>query len=329
MDWKNWGDRLRRLRLERGLTQQELGERLGVSRNTVNRWEIGGRRPSSAMQEKLARVFNVTIHALLHDRLVAVKMLTFDVARAFPLAERQTIPVIRLMMATDDARHLQKLLIIARERAADAPPAEEGIVNGELGHLFRLLCGHLHEAKDAFLALEQTDPQLLDAMVHQDTDGAAALKFVREIYGEKPLRRHQKVFLDAVRNFVAFHYNDAMLRRALQKHIAAGHLDGTVTLSPHAGIGRYTMTDRLATLLLSDELGGQFEGFHERFAEKVGVVIALAGALGYVVDLLVGRLVLDTDADDVKTEEGVVRLDPLVERARRAVMAARKAGGAR
>ena len=329
MDWKNWGDRLRTLRLERGLTQQELGGRLGVSRNTVNRWEIGGRRPSSAMQEKLAHIFNVTIHALLHDRLVAVKLLTFDVARAFPLTDRHTVPVIRLMMATDDARHLQKLLIIARERAADAPPAEEGIINGELGHLFRLLCGHLHEAKGAFLALEGADAQLLDAVVRGDKDGVPALKFARAIYREKPPRPHQKVFLDAVRNFVAFHYNDALLRRALQKHIAAGHLEGSVTLSPHAGIGRYTMTDRLATLLLSDELGGQLEGFQERFADKVGVVIALAGALGYVVDLLVGRLVLDTDAGDVKTEEGVVRVDPLVERARRAVMAARKSGGTR
>lgn len=116
MDWKGWGDRLRTLRLERGWTQNHLAEMLGVSRNSVNRWEMGDRRPSMKMLEKLSRIFKVTIHSLLHDKLVAVKRLTFDAGQAFPLGQPYAVPVIGLMMATDDARHLQKLLIIARER---------------------------------------------------------------------------------------------------------------------------------------------------------------------------------------------------------------------
>jgi transcriptional regulator with XRE-family HTH domain len=328
MDWKSWGDRLRTLRTQREWTQSQLGAMVSVSRNTVNRWEIGDRRPSMRVLEKLARVFSVTIHALLRDRLVAVKRLTFDAARAFPLSESYTVPVIGLMMATDDARHLQKLLIIGREKSDEAPDAERAIVNGELGHLFRLLCGHLHEAKEAFLSLERKNPQLLDGVVKEDPDGVAALRSIRKIYAEKPTAK-RKPFMAAVRNFVAFHYNEAMLGRALRKHLAVGHLEGAVTLSPRAGIGRYTMTDGLATLLLSDELGGQIGDFEDRFGQKVGDVIALAGALGYVVDLLVGYLVLGTNAADVKTEDGVVRVDPLIEQARRAIMAERAKAGTR
>lgn len=322
MDWKSWGDRLRTLRLERDWTQSQVAEMLGVSRNTVNRWEMGDRRPSMKMLEKLARMLKVTIQGLLHDKLVAVKRLTFDAGRAFPLGETYAVPVIGLMMATDDARHLQKLLIIAREKATEAPEAEQAIVNGELGHLFRLLCGHLHEAKDAFLALEKKSPGLLEAAVQHDPAGAAELAFVRSIYHQKPVGK-RKLFIDAVRNFVAFHYNEAMLGRALRKHLLAGHLGGAVILSPHAGIGRYSMTDALAALLLSDELGGQLGDFPGRFLQKVDEVVKLAGALGYVVDHVVGYLVLEKNQQEVKTEDAVVRVDPLIERARRAVAAER------
>lgn len=90
-------------------------------------------------------------------------------------------------------------------------------------------------------------------------------------------------------------------------------------LSPHAGLGRYAMTDTLATLLLSDELGGQAGAFEEVFMQKVGEVIALAGALGRVVDHLLGYVLLEKGTQPVKTEDAVVRIDPLIERARREV----------
>jgi transcriptional regulator with XRE-family HTH domain len=38
------GDELKALRIKLGLTQEELGERLGVTRVTVARWEIGLRK---------------------------------------------------------------------------------------------------------------------------------------------------------------------------------------------------------------------------------------------------------------------------------------------
>ena len=38
------GDELKQLRTRLGMTQEELGQRLGVARVTVARWEIGLRR---------------------------------------------------------------------------------------------------------------------------------------------------------------------------------------------------------------------------------------------------------------------------------------------
>ena len=41
MDLIRFGSFLAQLRREKGLTQQSLGERLGVTNKTVSRWETG------------------------------------------------------------------------------------------------------------------------------------------------------------------------------------------------------------------------------------------------------------------------------------------------
>lgn len=38
----DFGGKLKEIRLSRGLTQRELGERIGVSGNLVSNWEMGG-----------------------------------------------------------------------------------------------------------------------------------------------------------------------------------------------------------------------------------------------------------------------------------------------
>ena len=49
---------LRRLRMERGFLQREIGERLGVSYATVCRYETRTIRVDRKKQEKLARLFD-------------------------------------------------------------------------------------------------------------------------------------------------------------------------------------------------------------------------------------------------------------------------------
>ena len=52
------------LREERGLTQKELGERVGVSRQAINAIETGKFDPSIWLAHDLAQFFGVTIEAL-------------------------------------------------------------------------------------------------------------------------------------------------------------------------------------------------------------------------------------------------------------------------
>ncbi len=52
--------RLKRLRREAGLTQEELGRRLEVSRSAVANWEKGVRCPSPVTMRRIAVLFNVS-----------------------------------------------------------------------------------------------------------------------------------------------------------------------------------------------------------------------------------------------------------------------------
>lgn len=60
-------NRLRVLRAERGWSQAELAEQLGVSRQTVNAIETERYDPSLPLAFKLARVFNQPIEMIFSD----------------------------------------------------------------------------------------------------------------------------------------------------------------------------------------------------------------------------------------------------------------------
>lgn len=54
-------DRIAKARNHAGLNQGELAEKLGVSRNTLNRWENGSRNPSVKNLQALAEVTGVPL----------------------------------------------------------------------------------------------------------------------------------------------------------------------------------------------------------------------------------------------------------------------------
>jgi putative transcriptional regulator len=57
-------NRLKVLRAERNWSQQELGNRVGVSRQAINAVETGKFDPSLPLAFKLARVFDTTIETV-------------------------------------------------------------------------------------------------------------------------------------------------------------------------------------------------------------------------------------------------------------------------
>jgi transcriptional regulator with XRE-family HTH domain len=54
------GKRLARARNDMRMTQEEVGKRLGVSPDTVCKWELGVRRPGVERLGNLARIYGVS-----------------------------------------------------------------------------------------------------------------------------------------------------------------------------------------------------------------------------------------------------------------------------
>jgi transcriptional regulator with XRE-family HTH domain len=65
MDQKQTGAFLAQLRKEAGLTQMQLGEKLGVTNKTISRWECGNYMPDLDTCLLLSELFGVTINELL------------------------------------------------------------------------------------------------------------------------------------------------------------------------------------------------------------------------------------------------------------------------
>lgn len=62
-----FGKRLKELRIEKGLSQQKLGEHLGFCNQTISFWESGSREPDLDTLLKIAYFFDVKIEELLED----------------------------------------------------------------------------------------------------------------------------------------------------------------------------------------------------------------------------------------------------------------------
>lgn len=76
-------EKLKALRLRHYYTQQEIADKLGVTRSTVSNFEIGRRKPEIDVLEKLAKIYNVDLNYFAaHNMKANDLMLLVDKAEA-------------------------------------------------------------------------------------------------------------------------------------------------------------------------------------------------------------------------------------------------------
>ena len=76
-----FGEKIKRLREEKGITQQTMAEQLYVTRQAVSRWECGARYPDLLTAKKIAQILEVSI-----DELVSGEELQKNIEREPVLA---------------------------------------------------------------------------------------------------------------------------------------------------------------------------------------------------------------------------------------------------
>ena len=69
MEQKNIGKIISKIRKEKELTQQQLGDILGVSSKTISKWETGNSIPDITILKRISQEFNLTIDELLEGEI--------------------------------------------------------------------------------------------------------------------------------------------------------------------------------------------------------------------------------------------------------------------
>lgn len=68
-----FSEKLIELRKQKGLSQEDLGNMIDVSRQTVSKWEAEQTIPEVDKVKELSKVFNVSIEYLLNDEFDKVE----------------------------------------------------------------------------------------------------------------------------------------------------------------------------------------------------------------------------------------------------------------
>ena len=74
MDQKKIGNLLKKLRSEKGLTQEQLAEILNVSNRTVSRWETGSNMPDISLLVEIADFYDISIPEIINGERKSEKM---------------------------------------------------------------------------------------------------------------------------------------------------------------------------------------------------------------------------------------------------------------
>ena len=67
-----FGDKLIALRKKKGLSQEELAEKLSVSRQSVSKWESNNTYPETDKIVQICNIFECTMDDLINDNITDI-----------------------------------------------------------------------------------------------------------------------------------------------------------------------------------------------------------------------------------------------------------------
>ena len=120
------GDRLRAIRKEHGLTQQNIADVLGVDRTTYTVYEGGSITPSPATLVKLSQIYNVTVGYLIgveenHPELRKIpeekqmeKLLSSDPISLLKKEEKELMLYFRVLSDAEKRKIIDEMKTLAQ-----------------------------------------------------------------------------------------------------------------------------------------------------------------------------------------------------------------------
>ena len=110
-----FGDKLCQLRKKEGLSQEELGEKLNVTRQTVSKWELGQSKPDTDKLVELCNLLGVNMNDLVDDTVEIKKNINhIDIIEVKP---RKWLLIVLIILALAiSVALINKLIMINNQK---------------------------------------------------------------------------------------------------------------------------------------------------------------------------------------------------------------------
>ena len=112
-----YSNRIRELRKNKSLSQEQLADKLGVTKQAISQLERGTRKPSMAMLESLCDFFNVSSDYLLGKEDVTIRIVDKNGIRKLDAMEiyHQNPEIDHIVKSIRDNPAMHTLFVVANE----------------------------------------------------------------------------------------------------------------------------------------------------------------------------------------------------------------------
>ncbi len=122
----NVGARIRQLRFEKHWTQDDIAEKVGVTREAVSYWELNRRTPAIGTLEKIAQVLGVSVAELLEEPALAGKAKAPGEAGRTERPEDEEQPRVIPQSADSLKQHIAEMKALKELREAEMEDIDSG-----------------------------------------------------------------------------------------------------------------------------------------------------------------------------------------------------------
>ena len=118
-----FGDKLIQLRKKKGLSQEELGEKLNVTRQTISKWELNQSKPDTDKLIEISKLLNVDFNQLADDELTIENNFSDTNIDSNELQPRRWLLIVLIIMA------IIIVIVLANKVITDNKSGQSGIFN--------------------------------------------------------------------------------------------------------------------------------------------------------------------------------------------------------
>ena len=221
-------ERIKLLRKELGLTQEEVAKQLGVSRATVSQMESGERKITAEELYKLANIFNVTADEILDNEKSIEVVLEKNKAQ-----NREKKSSIRISVPQKNVKKFKEVLLYILNKVGAKPNVGETVIYKLLYFI-------------DFDFYEKYEEQLIGATYKKNTYGPTPVEFkaiVNEMINNKEIVVLDKEYFKyPQRKYLPLREPDLSVLRAHEKELIDEVLDRLSDMSARE-ISEYSHKD--------------------------------------------------------------------------------------